>query len=542
VNWRPLFGRDKVLLWPDADEPGLKAMSDLGKMLADHCKEVKLINPSDMPDGWDAADAVEGGMPVKEWAAWARRHVTFLTEVKPVKPAPVRSEHVIKDKPKGKQKDRPVPEDGRTYTLYTEKNGIPSSNQFNVGLVLKHEPMFKGHFWYDEFLDMFLTSWRCEKPKPWDDASLIELTSLMQGKFRLSKVSASVVENGMKSVANHDIRNTAQDFVKSCVWDGTARLETFFIDFCGAEDSEFVRAVSRNFFIGMVARIMKPGVKFDNILILEGLQGVKKSTLFEALGGEFYSILNEDPNSKDAIISTIGKFLVELPELDFFQRASEAKKKGLLATRIDRYRPVYGKTPIDRPRSFIWVGTTNDDDYLSDLTGNRRYWPIQIERVMLDEVKDNRSNLFAEALQLYSSGSTWWEVPDSAADEQDARVVLDPWEEAIFKQLNGLSELRSISTLMDTLGIPPERQSRSISNRIGRILRHNKWKKTVKRDGDFVTRVWKKQTNLVLIPSISGDFVGENRANNGANVGENQEKMRKVFNHATGEWVEISLN
>lgn len=182
----------------------------------------------------------------------------------------------------------------------------------------------------------------------------------------------------------------------------------------------------------MAARIFKPGCKVDTMVILEGEQGAKKSSTLEAIGGNWYKQLTEHFDSKDLYIGFQGKLIIEVAELDAFRKAEASTIKKIISNPSDHYRPLYERQNAESPRRCVFVGTTNHGAYLEDETGARRFWPIECTRIDLDAVRQDRGQLFAEAVHAYKSGATWWEMPrQPTVDEQEKRYRGDALEEPI---------------------------------------------------------------------------------------------------------------
>lgn len=256
--------------------------------------------------------------------------------------------------------------------------------------------------------------------------------------FSVQQVSAAVEATAQEN-AYHPIR----DYLNSLKWDGVPRLEHWLHDFLGAEDNEYTAGIGRLFLIGMVARIMKPGCKMDYTLILEGPQGLRKSSACRVLAGGRYFSDNLPPirdASKDLSQHLAGKWLIELAELSATSRADCEALKSFLTRTEETYRPAYGRNEVVQPRQCVFIGTTNRSEYLRDATGDRRFWPVRCgtdgNPIDIESLRDHRDQLFAEAYHLFQSGAAWW--PDAAFEaehikpQQAERFEIDPWEEMIL--------------------------------------------------------------------------------------------------------------
>lgn len=238
----------------------------------------------------------------------------------------------------------------------------------------------------------------------------------------------------------------------AAVWDGKERLDSWLITYCnavvktddGRDISAYVKAVGSRWVLSVVARAMKPGCKADCMLILEGKQGARKSsavrTLAEILGPEYFREgfhLGEGAG-KDAKISLRGRLLVEWGELSGMGRKDRNELKTFLTQQTDSYRGVYGIAETDWPRTAVFCGTTNEAHYLSDPSGNRRFWPVKVGRIDLEKLRVAAGQIWAEAVIRLRSGERWWfddadprdlKLLRMAEAEQGRRVSSGMWEE-----------------------------------------------------------------------------------------------------------------
>lgn len=289
------------------------------------------------------------------------------------------------------------------------------------------------------------------------------------------------VQQAISSVARESSYHPIRDWLAGLDHDGTERLDTWLSEYLGAEDTPYTRGIGRLFLIGMVARIMRPGCKFDYTLILEGKQGIRKSTSCKVLAGERFFSDSLPPireGSKDLASHLAGKWVLEIAEMSASSRADTEALKAFLTRTHETYRPAYGRNEITQPRQCVLVGTTNRTEYLRDSTGDRRFWPVKCgvsgEPCDIDGLSSVRDQLFAEAYLAFLDGEAWWPSRDFEAEhiqaEQAQRFECDPWEEMILSHAQSSQSDRLTVAGLLTQVIDKTAPARADSARVKAIL------------------------------------------------------------------------
>lgn len=292
------------------------------------------------------------------------------------------------------------------------------------------------------------------------------------------------VRPAVDRVARENTYNPVIDYLTGLTWDGTPRLDRWMIRLLGAPDTPFVRLISPKVLISAVARALQPGCQVDTILVLEGEQGIRKSSAIAALFGRDYtreSVSLFDSHQR-MVMNMMGAWVVELAEFVAIARTHHASVKGLISMRQDTVVLPYAKSASTHPRRCIFFGTVNPEasGYLTDSTGNRRYWPVTVTEIDLDAIRDKRDQLWAEALHRFRADERWWLEGDenlSAADQQVDREEQDAWVEPLAKKIDdeGHRNQRRVTMIstdeaLTLLGIPHERKDKKAQMRAAAAL------------------------------------------------------------------------
>ncbi len=295
--------------------------------------------------------------------------------------------------------------------------GLPSKEPYNVLVMLENDPRLKGRIRKDLFADRIFG----EAPLPWGnrekesgsfgwtDADDAGLRIYAQEILKFS--SRDIVEMAFKNHTAKYSYNPVTGYLKSLEWDGVKRLEKLFIDYLGAADNEYTRAVTKKSFTAAVARAMTPGVKFDNMTILTGAQGIGKSSLLKKMGKAWFSDSIKTFEGKEASELVQGVWIVEIGELEAFNRSEIGRIKQFLSQQEDIYRAAYGRHVEWHPRRCVFFGTSNNSEYLRDSTGNRRFWPVDVGVTV--PVKGVFTDLDSEIDQLWAEAVTYWRLGES---------------------------------------------------------------------------------------------------------------------------------
>lgn len=293
------------------------------------------------------------------------------------------------------------------------------------------------------------------------------------------------VRPAVDRVARENRFNPVVEYLTGLQWDGTPRLDRWMHKLLGAPDTPFVRTISAKVLISAVARALEPGCQVDTVLVLEGEQGIRKSSAIAALFGRDYtreSVSLFDSHQR-MVMNMMGAWVIELAEFVAIARSHHNGVKGLISMRHDTVVLPYAKSSVTLPRRCIMIASVNPegDGYLTDNTGNRRYWPVQVTKVDLEGITARRDQIWAEALHRYRERERWWLEGDEnniAGAEQDDRGETEAWTEPLGKKIDEESARRGNPILwitndeaMTLLGIPHERKDKKAQMRIGNALK-----------------------------------------------------------------------
>ena len=379
--------------------------------------------------------------------------------------------------------------------LATPADGKPPyQTLLNAVAVLDHDPMWSAQrLWYDESAGQVMCA---ESPtRAWRDDDDVRLTIYMQEHMGMPRIQKSLVSDAVDLVARRRSRHPIREWLESLKWDGIHRLTTAFEDYWGAmattdQPSDYLQAASRNFPISLVRRVMEPGCKCDTMPVFEGDQGIKKTSALEILGAPWFASIDVSAGDKDFLQALRGKWLIEIDELNAFSKTEASKVKGMLSRRVDHYRPSYGRRTIAVPRQCVFAGTTNQNDWAIDDTGNRRFWPIECGEIRIDLLALARDQLFAEAAAAVAAGEPHWIMPETTRAVQASRHPDHAWTAPILEGLIGQSETTLLYVLTSILKIKLDDITRPMEWHVGSILRHAGWVGKPARRNGRLSRIW----------------------------------------------------
>jgi predicted P-loop ATPase len=303
-----------------------------------------------------------------------------------------------------------VEEKEKTWEDFLETTGkgkhkkiLPS--MLNLELIFKNATLNLPAIGMDTFQQMIF--WLA--PTPWGSEAGKYLTDSCALRFKIWCAQNYKVEFQTKKIeeffdieAGRHSYHPVKDYLKTLTWDGVKRLDGWLETYLGARGpKEYLSAVGRKTIVAMVTRIFEPGAKFDNVLILEGLQGIGKSTAARILSEPWFSDSELTLGHSDAVVYLLGNWVIELGELSAMTRYDVNLMKQFISRDTDKVRLPYGRRTIVNPRQCIFIGTTNNQAYLKDITGNRRFWPVSCGAIDTEGLRRDRDQLLAEAIEYY---------------------------------------------------------------------------------------------------------------------------------------------
>jgi hypothetical protein len=354
------------------------------------------------------------------------------------------------------------------------------------------------------------TPWGKPAGENWTHTDDIRTSEWLQRRGIL--VNPQVAANAVQVIAEENRFHPVKEYLNALKWDEVERIEKWLVTYLGVPETAFIKAIGSRWLISAVARILRPGCQADHTLLLEGPQGIKKSTALRTLAGpEWFTDHISDLDSKDSRLELHGVWIVELAELASIKRSLTEKVKSFLTATSDHFRPPYGRRTIHVPRSNVFAGSVNDATPFTDETGSRRFWPVRCGAIDVKALARDRDQLWAEALHRYKDNHVWWldtdELNRLASEEQEARYEPGVWDEVILDWLESprqrdewnekgncdvpiepfhstLGEVTITDILVHAVGKDIENCTQADRNLVARCLTHAGWKHKRKRVSD----------------------------------------------------------
>ena len=333
----------------------------------------------------------------------------------------------------------------------------------NALLIMLNDPNLRGKYYFDEFRgrpvvcgDLPWRPYASRLSDVWTDSDDAGVRKLLETRYQIDSIVKirDAVDLAMLQIRRHPVR----EYLGSLVWDGIKRADTIFIDYLGAEDDSYTREVTRKALLGAAARIMSPGCKHDHILVLVGPQGCRKSTTLAKLGKKWFSDSLYTLSGKDAFEQLQGYWIIEMGEMAATRKAELEQIKQFISKQSDNFRSAYARRTQEHPRQCAFFGSTNDEEFLRDPTGARRFWPVLVTnegKTRADGfTEDIVDQVWAEIVVRYNAGEQWYlsEAGEITAKER----------QSAHTELNSKQGL--IEDFLETL-VPKDWDSRGLEER-----------------------------------------------------------------------------
>lgn len=359
----------------------------------------------------------------------------------------------------------------------------------NVITILRFDDLWRGRIRWNAFSEQLTVDsppWgRAEGDPapgiaPWTDNNDVQLQAYL-GRVWDIDIGVSDVGRAVGVVGTGNAHHPAREYLSTLVWDGVPRVDRWLVTYYGADDKPIVREMGLRWIISAVARVMRPGCQADSMLVLQGQQGVgKSSSLRELVGREWFSDSAIAVGTADAYQLLRGRMVVEVGEMSSFTRAEREQVKAYISAPTDHYRASYGRRFETHPRQCVFAGTTNREQFLDDPTGARRFWPVRVGAIDREAVVRDRDQIWAETVARYARGEQW-HITDptliaEAAEEAEERTEDDPLEGVIRPWLAraDIRALRGVTThhvMLSCLKQEPGRLTTSNAKLVGAALR-----------------------------------------------------------------------
>lgn len=324
---------------------------------------------------------------------------------------------------------------GENMAIMKNKAGTPYCNMANVVAVLEAHPDFRSKIRYNTFTQEIEVA-----GKALQDEDTIKVQHTLQTRFGLHSITRDAVYSALVHCAYSNCYDEAQDWLQSLKWDGEQRLFTWLSSATGVEDNSYHRGIGTQWWIQMANRIMNPGCLADYMLVVVGGQGLGKTSLFRIIGGKWYKNFTGGVEGKDFFLQMRGAILMDLDEGATLYKSEAIKIKSIITTTHDEFRAPYDRIPKKYPRHFVFSMSTNEIEPFRDVTGNRRYWAVDIDKMInFKWLEDNREQLFAEAFHWLKDKDNPEIVPQVSQEEaeriQEEHLPNDSWTDLICDEV-----------------------------------------------------------------------------------------------------------
>lgn len=523
ADWSPIAGRGILLLWPDADESGRRAMQWIADNVGPMMRETYVVSVDDpeLEKGWDIADGVEEqGWGERETQAWLGKvQPDGLTRVrrlpKAVGGALVEAKPAIPVEPEVIDLERPRMNDPRNWSRHPwsehlilggEKGDRLIKCEYNAAVPMREMDELKGLLRFNAIRGVIEitreTPWG-DPPGEWRDSNLVRMCQW----FNLMgyHMGKDMMQDAVDCVSQEWTFNPIADYLVGLQWDGTPRLAKWLHKYTGCEDTEYASEVGLRWMVSGAARGMRPGCQVDTMLVLEGAEGVFKTSLLRELGGEYFTPLRGAIGGSDgrASAQAAQNWLIEIGEMDALNTVQFDTLKDYLSTRDEIVRLPWRRNHERLRRCSVFAGTTNKHEWLPPDGDHRRFWPVLVRYCDIDGIIRDRDQLWAEARHMYENGQKWWVAPAEThllraiKEQRDARRVFDEWHNSVIAYLDApmqrpLQDFTLGEIANGALFLERNKLDRATQMRLGKILGAEGWTRWVQRRAEGLVRVWRR--------------------------------------------------
>ena len=398
-----------------------------------------------------------------------------------------------------------TPLDGLRVEPDGSLTGRPKACFSNAVALLESDPQLAGRLRWDQFTGA--PQWRGDNGRwaPLSDADLDALAELFGAQYRVHFAHDVLARATRRAASLHPVHVVREYLGHLPGWDGVQRARHLFARYLGADDSALTSEMCWRWLISAVARVYQPGCKVDSMVVLVGGQAVGKSQFGRALAGEWLAETPFALGDKDAYLNLEGVWIYELAELSATRRSDVESVKAFISGRRDKLRRPYDRMPTTIERQCVFLGSTNEEQFLTDPTGNRRFWPVTCRATRdttwarITELASVRDQVWAEVLTAYRAGERWI-LPERAEAELDEAHLeyqqQHPWKERVAEWLAspaGVMLARKgflVTHVLDHLEVPMHQRARHHSVQVCEVLRGLGCDRRTVRDGAEVSKRW----------------------------------------------------